>query len=94
VPAPANFKPGQRVRARNMHPTHHTRIPRYVRGRVGVIERDQGVFVFPDTNADLAGENPQRVYCVRFAAHELWGAEAAAGDAVYVDLCDSYLEPA
>jgi len=88
------FKAGQRVRARNMHPTGHTRLPRYTRGKLGTIERDHGVYVFPDTNARFAGENPQHVYSVRFAARELWGEQASVRDAVYVDLWDDYLEPA
>lgn len=88
------FQAGQRVRARNIHPVGHTRLPRYARGKLGIIERDHGVFVFPDNNAHFQGEKPQHVYSVRFAARELWGAQAAEKDSVYVDLWDDYLEPA
>lgn len=88
------FGPGQHVRARNLNPTGHTRLPRYARGKIGVIERVHGVFVFPDTNAHFQGEHPQHVYSVRFEARELWGEAATAGDAVYVDMWDDYLEPA
>lgn len=94
VPAPPLFKAGQRVRARNLNPAGHTRLPRYVRGRVGAIHADHGVFVFPDTNAQFLGEKPQHLYSVRFAARELWGDEASSRDSVYVDLWDDYLEPA
>jgi len=90
----ARFQAGQRVRARNMHPVGHTRLPRYARGKTGTIERDHGVFVFPDTNAHFLGERPQHVYSVRFAARELWGEKAAAQDSVYLDMWDDYLEPA
>ena len=90
----ASFHKGQRVRARNIHPIGHTRLPRYARGKVGVIERDHGVFVFPDTNAHFLGEKPQHVYSVRFAARELWGEQAAPQDSVYLDMWDDYLEPA
>lgn len=90
----ARFQTGQRVRARNIHPVGHTRLPRYARGKTGVVQRDRGVFVFPDTNAQFLGENPQRVYSVRFAARELWGQQAAPLDSVYVDMWDDYLEPA
>jgi nitrile hydratase len=86
------FQVGQDVRARNIHPTGHTRLPRYVRGKLGTIDRDHGVFVFPDTNAHLLGENPQHVYSVRFAASELWGRQADTRDAVYVDMWDAYLD--
>ena len=88
------FKIGQRVRARNMHPMGHTRLPRYARGRTGVIERDRGVQAFPDTSVYELGVNPQHVYSVRFAARELWGEQASPRDAVYIDLWDDYLEPA
>ena len=94
VDLPARFKVGQRVRTRNVHPLGHTRLPRYARGRFGTINRDHGVFVFPDTNAHFLGEQPQRVYSVCFAARELWGAQAGEKDSVYVDLLDDYLEPA
>jgi len=88
------FKVGQRVRARVINPTGHTRLPRYARGKTGTIERDHGVFVFPDTNAHFQGEKPQHVYSVRFAARELWGDAAKPLDAVYLDMWDDYLEPA
>jgi len=94
VPVTPRFKVGQRVRGRNINPVGHTRLPRYARGKLGVIDRDHGVFVFPDTNAHFLGEKPQHVYSVRFAACELWGDQAAPQDSVYVDMWDDYLEPA
>jgi nitrile hydratase len=90
----ARFLVGQRARARNMHPAGHTRLPRYARGKTGTVERDHGVFVFPDSNAHFLGEKPQHLYSVRFEARELWGEQAAAKDSVCVDLWDDYLEPA
>jgi len=94
VSVPAKFQAGQTVRAIVANPLGHTREPRYVRGKVGTIDRDHGVFVFPDTNAHFQGEHPQHVYSVRFSARELWGDHAAPRDAVYVDLWDAHLEPA
>jgi nitrile hydratase beta subunit len=88
------FQAGQRVRARNINPPTHTRLPRYVRGKLGIIERDHGVFVFPDSNAQGLGEKPQHVYSVRFAARELWGEQAPPKDTVIVAMWDDYLEPA
>jgi nitrile hydratase beta subunit len=88
------FKVGQRVRARNMHPTGHTRLPRYARGKVGIITRDHGVYIFPDTNAHFQGEKRQHVYSVRFAARELWGVRAYPRDSVHLDMWDEYLERA
>ncbi|TCT13236.1 nitrile hydratase [Tepidamorphus gemmatus] len=91
---PARFAPGDAVRARNLHPAGHTRLPRYARGRTGTVARVQGCHVFPDSNAHGRGEAPQWLYSVRFAARELWGEAAAAGDSVHIDLWESYLEPA
>jgi nitrile hydratase beta subunit len=90
----ARFEPGQPVRARNINPVTHTRLPRYVRGKLGTIARDHGVFVFADTAAYSLGEKLQHIYSVRFSARELWGTEAAPQDSVYLDLFDDYLEQA
>ena len=94
VPVTPRFEVGQRVRARNINPAGHTRLPRYARGKVGAVYLDHGVYVFPDTHAHFLGEKPQHVYSVRFAARELWGEQAAPQDSVYVDMWDDYLEPA
>jgi nitrile hydratase beta subunit len=88
------FRTGQRVRARNINPVGHTRLPRYARGKFGMVDRDHGVFVFPDTNAHFLGEKPQHVYSVRFTARELWGDRAPQKDSVYLDMWDDYLDPA
>lgn len=92
IDGPPRFTPGDRVRAINRHPTGHTREPRYVRGRVGVIHEHYGAYVFPDRNAERSKEG-RHLYSVRFEASELWGENAADGSAVYVDLCEDYLEP-
>jgi nitrile hydratase subunit beta len=92
--AKARFKVGQHVRARNMNPVGHTRLPRYARGKQGAVVRHHGIFVFPDTNAHFLGEQPQHLYSVRFAARELWGDDASPRDSVYLDMWDSYLEHA
>ena len=88
------FKPGERVLTHNDHPVGHTRLPRYARRRRGVVDRDHGVFIFPDTHAMTRDKKPQHCYSVRFAARELWGPRASARDSVYVDLWDDHLDPA
>jgi nitrile hydratase subunit beta len=92
--AAARFAVGERVRTRNINPLGHTRLPRYARAKSGVIDRDHGIFVFPDTAAHERGEKPQHVYSVRFSARELWGDQAQPQDSVYLDLWDDYLESA
>jgi nitrile hydratase len=94
VNTPPRFAIGEKVRAKKINAAGHTRLPRYARGNVGVVDRIHGAHVFPDTNAHFRGESPQHLYSVRFSARELWGAAAAARDAVYIDLWEDYLEPA
>jgi len=94
APAAARFKPGDRVRAKNIHPKTHTRLPRYVRGHVGVVERDHGCHVFPDSVVAGQGENPQWLYTVRFESRELWGPDADPTVKISIDAFEPYLEPA
>ena len=88
------FAAGERVRARNIHPLGHTRLPRYARGRTGLIEAHRGSFVFPDTNARGRGENPQHCYTVRFEGTELWGADSDPTLSGSIDAFEPYLERA
>jgi len=91
--APARFAVGARVRGKNMHPKMHTRLPRYARGRVGVIDRLVGCHVFPDSAAG-GNENPQWLYTVAFAGQELWGLDADPSLTVSIEAFEPYLEPA
>jgi nitrile hydratase beta subunit len=92
--APPLFAAGDRVRTRRTNPTGHTRLPRYARDCVGVIEAVHGGFVFPDTNAHGAGEAQEYVYTVAFTGEELWGETASSGLTVSIDAWESYLVPA
>ena len=90
----ARFKSGDRIIVDPRSPLGHTRCPRYVRGRHGVIARDWGVYVYPDSNAHHGGDYRQHVYSVAFTARELWGGSAPARETVSIDLWESYLDPA
>jgi nitrile hydratase len=92
--APARFKPGDRVRTKNIHPATHTRLPRYARGRTGVVEALRGCHVFPDTAAIGKGEDPQWLYTVLFDGRELWGDSAEPSLKVSIEAFEPYLEPA
>jgi hypothetical protein len=92
--ATAHFHAGQRVRARNLNPVGHTRLPRYVRGKVGTIDRDGDVEELQDSDIQSLGPKQQHVYTVRFAARELWGDQASQHDYVYVGLWEGYLDSA
>lgn len=91
-PLRPRFKIGDVVVTRTVHPDGHTRLPRYARGRRGVVRSVNGPFLLPDTNARAVSRDWQPVYAVDFPARELWGEDGVAGDAVCVDVWESYLE--
>jgi nitrile hydratase len=86
------FALGDRVRARNINPDGHTRLPRYARGHSGMVVAIHGTHVFPDSHAHGQGEDPRTLYGVRFTARELWGQAANPRDTVTLDLWEPYLE--
>jgi hypothetical protein len=88
---PKRFNPGDEVVVSNINPLGHTRLPRYARGRVGVVQEYRGSFLLPDTSAHHLGDNAQHLYNVKFTARNLWGSEASAIDHVYIDLFDDYI---
>ena len=96
VRVPARFKNGQQVRARNINPVGHTRLPRYLRGKRGTVTHDHGVFNLQDTDAEgyPLGDSPQHVYTVRFDASEVWGPDGGKRDVIFADLWESYLDRA
>jgi nitrile hydratase subunit beta len=92
APAPARFAVGEHVRAKNIHPKTHTRLPRYARGRVGVVEAIRGCHVFPDSTAVGGGEDPQWLYTVVFESRELFGDSADPTLKVSIEAFEPYLE--
>jgi nitrile hydratase beta subunit len=92
--APARFKPGDKVRTKNINPVSHTRLPRYARDRVGIVEAIRGCHVYPDSVVLGKGDDPQWLYTVVFDGKELWGPDATAGLKVSIEAFEPYLEPA
>ena len=97
--AAARFAVGDRVRALNLHPAGHTRLPRYVRGHVGTVSLVHGAHVFADRHAATPpgapfDQRPEWLYTVVFDGAELWGPSAEPGTQVSVDAWEPYLEPA
>lgn len=86
------FTVGDNITAKVMHPAHHTRLPRYIRGKRGTVERNNGAFLLPDSNGHGGAKTPQYNYSVRFPAQELWGNDAPPGDYLFIDLFESYME--
>jgi nitrile hydratase len=91
IDTPPRFAVGDRVRAADAHEKGHTRLPRYVRGRIGTVRLIQPAALLPDTNAHFLGENAEAVYSVAFSARELWGPDSE-DFVLYIDLYESYLE--
>lgn len=88
------FKAGDKVTVVNLNKVDHNRLPAYIKGKVGTVTFDHGVFVFPDTSAHRKGPKPQHVYTVVFKARDLWGEAGHPQDRMYVDAWDDYLEHA
>ena len=94
IDAEPRFRPDDRVRTANPHPSGHTRLPRYARDKLGRIQLHHGAHVLPDTHAHGKGEQPTHLYTVCFSARDLWGSEASAKDKVFLDIWECHLEPA
>jgi nitrile hydratase len=86
------FGIGHRVRVREWHPAGHTRAPRYVQGKRGVVVRVDGAFSVPDLEAHSDRKRLEPTYSVQFTAYELWGEGGTPGEVMHVDLWESYLE--
>ncbi len=91
---PQRFKPGDRVRTKNIHPVTHTRLPRYARGKLGIVEICHGCHMYPDSVATNQGDNPQWLYTVVFDSREIWGPDADPTLKISIDAFEPYLEPA
>jgi hypothetical protein len=92
-PPTPRFKPGDRVRTRNLNRPGHTRLPGYARNRRGVVEEVYAPALLPDTNVGPKSRDWQPVYLVRFDSHELWGEQGHDRETVSASLFESYLEP-
>ena len=91
---PAHFAIGDRVRAKKIHPPTHTRLPRYVRGHVGIVEMLHGVHVFPDTNALGRRESAMALHRDLRRPRTVGRRTAMPSVKISVDAWESYLEPA
>lgn len=96
--SPPCFAVGDAVRTWAGEVPHHTRLPRYARGRRGVVTAHHGAHVFADAHASGRGEMPRHLYTVAFRGSELWPGAADAAEAsslsVSIDAWEPYLERA
>ncbi len=91
IDAAPGFAVGDKVRARDMHVSGHTRMPSYIRGRDGVVSAIRPAAVLPDATAHFTGEDAQHVYTVDFDSTTLWGPDAEPAT-LKIDLFESYME--
>ncbi len=91
---PVRFAVGEKVRLSTNAPFGHTRLARYVRGKMATVVAHRGSFVYPDAAGNGLGEDPQHVYTVQFDSVELWGDQAEQNTTTTFDVWDPYIEHA
>lgn len=94
APREPAFSAGDVVRTVAKRPSGHTRIPGYLCGHQGTVQRGHGAMVFPDVHALGHEEDPQHLYTVAFDGEEVWGPDSEQGVVLLVDLFEPYLEAA
>ncbi len=92
-PVAPRFAVGDRVYVARVVRPGHTRVPRYVRGRSGVVVHVAPPFAYPDASAHGLTSRREATYHVEFDARVLWGEDAEENAPVVVDLWESYLRP-
>jgi nitrile hydratase subunit beta len=92
-PGTAAYAVGDAVVTKRSIDSVHSRLPGYVRGRKGVIDTCIGPEILADASA-CGDVRKEPLYTVRFEAAELWPESRGRRVAIYLDLWESYLEPA
>jgi nitrile hydratase subunit beta len=87
------FAVGDTVRITKVPAGAHTRLPGFLRGRIGTVERVfEGDYAYFWDTGDGIGD-PMPVYIVEFLPQELWGTRAEPGpETMYAELFEAYLE--
>jgi nitrile hydratase len=86
------FKPGDSVTVRDLHPKGHIRLPGYLKGKSGVVERYQGYYDIHDHERyDDPLPPPLPLYAVSFDRRDIWGPQSEPGRIV-ADIWEHYLE--
>lgn len=85
-----SFSVGDAVRARSGNPARHTRLPRYLRGKRGLVVALRGRFPLADLRAE-GRDAPEMLYTIAFDAAEVWDTDAEPRETIHADLWESYL---
>ena len=88
------FAVGSRVRITDVPADAHSRLPGYLRGHTGAVERVfEGDYAYFCHTGDGIGD-PMPIYIVEFDPTQIWGPRAEAGPlTLYAELFEAYLEP-
>jgi nitrile hydratase len=84
------FAAGDPVLAVARNPAGHNRLPRYLRGKRGVIEAVHARYPLADERA-AGRDRPETLYTVAFAANDVWGVDAEPNGVIHAELWESYL---
>ncbi len=88
-----SFVVGQKVRTLNINPVGHTRLPRYARAKIGVVEACRGLSFIQTTTPMGVAKIRNGFYTVVFDGEEIWAGGATPTLTVSIDAWESYLEP-
>lgn len=89
------FHVGQRVRIADRTPPVHHRVPSYVKGRTGTIERVCGLHGEPEKFIRGDGKPLRRIYRVRIPQDALWADyDGSHGDKLEIEIFEHWLEVA
>lgn len=89
-----SFQIGERVRVLRKLTIGHSRVPAYVRGAIGHVERVLREFLIPEDDA-FGRKNGRRhtLYRVRFATTTLWpNSRTRTSDEVQIEIYEHWLE--
>nr|WP_295741885.1 nitrile hydratase subunit beta [uncultured Acidocella sp.] len=93
VPVTNRFQVGGKVLVNNVPAAEHTRLPGFLRDKIGVVETVyEGAYAYFCSTGDGIGP-AMPVYCVKFDPKDIWGPMAEDGFYIYADLFDAYLSP-
>lgn len=89
------FTVGSLVRVAAVNPPGHRRTPFYIRGKVGVVERDCGRHRNPEElGYGWSGTPLKRLYRVRFKQSEVWANYSGReSDTIDIDIYEHWLGP-
>lgn len=93
IEAKPRLSVGDQVLVKNVPTVEHTRLPGFLRGQIGVVDKvyDAAYNYLCSTGPDGIGD-PMPVYSVRFETGKIWKQNTEDNVSIYADLYESYLD--